>query len=247
MAGIWLPDAPPSSAGAADDEFADASGGVPSGWTEWDHGSLLTVDEDMGGLELTYAATTGQKSGGLYKAIPAGDFTIWTKVSVSAVVNYQSWSGLALYENGATDSADVRGVVLEVEAGQVSITVTSWAQWNSINADVVTRVVSVDSWPMHCYLRIRHTASSSTYSFDFSTDGITWQQVYTTTSLGITPAHFGPFVGVNVPDFETVARFAFFRYVASDVGITGLMQGDRVTFPAAQASNHNRLLLLGVG
>lgn len=223
---LWVPDAPPASRGSDDDEFADASGGVPGGWTEVDHGTGMTVTEDEAGLKLT--STAGAGNAGIYKAIPAGDFTIWTKVSISGIgLTDFIPAGLVLWENAASSTGDLRVFYIESSAAQVAIIVQSWTAYNVHSANLFVGLISVDILPSHVYLRIRRT--SSTYAFEYSTDGIGWLRVYNTAALGITPAHYGPAINTNSHATTViVGRFPFFRYVASDVGSGGLMSGDRV-------------------
>lgn len=247
MPTLWRPDAPPASAGSEDDEFADASGGVPSGWTEVDHGTDLTVGEDEAGLSLTQTSTAGFHVAGVYKAIPAGDFTIWTKVALSTLATPAGSvsTGLALYEDATSSSGDIYTIHLVNDSAASYIQIIRWNAYNSLNSAPVTNVIAVDLWPTHLYLRVRRT--STTYAWDYSTDGIGWQRVLSG-SLAITPAHFGPFVNNQNTTATVTARSQFFRYVASDVGTTGKVGGDRIDFavPAAPV-NHNSLLLLGVG
>lgn len=226
-----MPDAPPASAGAEDDEFADASGGLPSGWTEVDHGTAQTVDEDEPGLELGQVTHVGNALSGIYKAIPAGDFTYWTKVSLSGLaVTTTLRAGIALWEDATAVGGDVRTLHLITNATQGAVDVTSWTGYTAISATLVTRAISVDTTPTHLYLMVRR--ATTTYDFSFSTDGIGWQRILTTGALGITPTHIGPSMDNTNSAADANARFAFWRYLASDVGLTPLMAGDRIDITA---------------
>src|SRR5574343_649706 len=100
MPAIWLPDYPPASPSAYDDEFSDAS---LSGWTEIDPDSILTVSEGDSGVTLT---TTGATWGyaNIYKACPAsGDFAIWTKVSVHQATAQYFHGGLFVAQDIAAN------------------------------------------------------------------------------------------------------------------------------------------------
>lgn len=226
VASIWMPDAPPATAGAADDEYADASGGVPSGWTEVDHGTGLTVTEDEAGLKL--ASTAAQGNAGIYKAIPAGDFTVWTKVALSAVglTDFMP-GGLVLWEDAANSAGDLRVFYMEASAADVKVIIQAWTAYNAFGSSVASFSISVDTLPAHVYLRIRRTGT--TYAFDVSLDGLGWFRIHNTAALGITPTHVGPAINTSShASGSLVGRFSFFRYVASDVGIGGLMEGDRL-------------------
>ena len=224
---LYMPDAPPASAGADDDEFADAAGaGVPSGWTEVDHGTTTTVSEEEYGLKLLQATHAGDSVAGVYKAIPAGDFSIVTKVQLSglAEANFVV-GGLALFQDATSATGDIATHTLHQDATATAINVETWTAYNAFGASVQQVIWSTDGGPTHVYLRIRRTGT--TYAFDFSTDGVAFQRLHSGT-LSFTPAHYGLVVN-NVASGQNVAAiFPFFRYVASDVGIVGVMGGDRV-------------------
>ena len=227
--GIWLPDAPPSSAGADDDEFADASGGVPSGWTEVDHGNHMSVDEDAVGLELASTATGGSyENAGIYKAIPAGDFTIWTKLSHIGVADTSYvLGGLALWEDAtnSTKKVELFYNFLQSGGGTSSIAVYEYTNYNTAGSAAKSSSSFGTVYnPTAIYMRIRR--NSTTYSFDYSTDGIGWMQFYSG-SLSFTPTHYGPLCGVN-HNQANHERYAFFRYKSSDITVAGITEGNRV-------------------
>lgn len=225
---IWIPDWPPQQAGADDDEFADAAGaGVPTGWTEVDHGAVQTVSEDELGLKLLQSTHAGDQFTGIYKAIPTGPFTIWTKMSISglAETNY-IMGGLALWQDATSSSGDLYNLRVQCDATSVSFNVERWSSYTTWESTVVARTFSVDAFPTHMYLRVRRDATP-TYSWDVSSDGIAWAQLASAT-IGITPVHYGPCMDNNATGADVNVRFKFFRYLASDVGLDGLVKGDRV-------------------
>lgn len=224
MTSVWWPDAPPAVAGSRDDEFDGESGGVPNLWTEVDHGAHQTVSEDALGLVLSQATHVGESVSGIYKAIPAGDFSVWSRISLSTLMEGSAaQGGLGLWENATSSTGDV--VTYSITPTS-DIRVETRAAYNVIATATDTEDLGGDM-PSHVYLRIRR--SGTTYSFDFSSNGVGWLRTYTG-ALAFTPTHFGP-VMQNVNTGVTVtARFSFFRYADSDVGPTGLMQGDRIRF-----------------
>lgn len=228
----WDPDAAPSSAGADDDEFADAAGaGVPSGWTEVDHGTHQTVSEEEYGLKLIQATHAGDSVSGIYKAIPAGDFTIVTKVSLSGLseANFVV-AGLGLFQDATSSTGDIATHTLHQDATATAINVETWTAYNAFGSSLQQVVWSVDGGPTHVYLRIRRTGT--TYAFDFSTDGVAYQRLHSGT-LSFTPTHYGPVINNVASGADVMGVFSFFRYTASDVGITGVLGGNRITSPSA--------------
>ena len=228
---IWLPDANPTSAGSEDDEFRDASGGVPSGWTEVDHDTILTVTEDAAGLLMVDTGNNASVAG-IYKAIPAGDFTVWTKVSWSQTAGLgpnQSY-GMALWEDPATTTADIATISIAIDAVsfETNIQTATHTAYNSAPAATAGGAIGDGDWPTHIYMRIRRATAQ--YSMDASIDGVAWLQINTFT-LGYTPSSFGLFmINTHAGAVDSHGRFHFFRYVASNVGLTGLVNGDRVNF-----------------
>lgn len=226
---LWLPDAPPATAGALDDEFADASGGVPNGWTEVDHGSHMTVSEDAQGLIMTQATHANNSVSGIYKADPTGNITIWAKVGLSAGSGLSAAQvGLALWEDATSSTGNVVTFCLAPDGSTRVETRTAY--------DAVATATDTEQWysfnlPTHMYLRIRRT--TATYTFDASLDGKGWQQQYSTGALGFVPAQLGPCMWNVNTGLTVVGRLQFFRSIASDVTVVGRMSGDRVRIRAA--------------
>ena len=241
MATIWMPDAAPTSAGSEDDEFHDSS--LSALWAEVDHGGTLTASEDELGLKLLMTTHTTHGFAGIYKAIPSGDFTIWTKASVNCIrgttgvpftVIDHACAGLALWEDGTSATGDVTFFCIEwnldsnVSNFRAWITVYDATAYDAAATTTQVGEAGQDVWPSHAYLRIRRTGT--TYAFDFSGDGVAWQRLHSGT-LAFTPTHFGPAVEnrYRMAGADMAGRFAFFRYVASDVGIAGTVGGRSVS------------------
>ena len=223
--GIWVPDAPPASAGSEDDEFDGAGGaGVPAGWTEVDHGGTQTVSEDEAGLKLLSSGPGSFQWSGIYKAIPAGDFTIWAKMSLSAAVETDfSVIGLGLWQDATSASGDLATIGLHVGAGTTAIGAYTWSSYTTFASTLNDVTIHTTAGTNALYFRIRRTGT--TYAYDYSYDGLNWLRVYSG-ALGFTPTHFGPVIGAQTT--TAAGRAYFFRYVASDVGMDGLVNGDRV-------------------
>lgn len=218
---VWVPDAPPSSPSASDNEFTTGSGGVPSGFTEFDPASVLTVTESSSyNAVLMDMATGGNGLSGIYKAIPAGDFSIWTYVSLlSPRTNYCD-VGLAIWEDATNNTKGIQTFLIRAEnTDPLHLNQYRWNSYNSFNSSVLSLGIGGSNG---LYLRIRRT--TTTYSFDFSVDGIGWVR-HSTNALAFTPTHFG-LVMQNANIGSTIRGASkFFRYVSSDVGIAGIMSG----------------------
>lgn len=215
---FWNPDAPPASPHANDDEFLDGSGGVPGGWTETDHGSKLTVVEDATykHVALTHTGGAGTHNiAGIYKSVPAGDFTIWTKCSMFAIGDNVD-VGLALFEDATSTTGDINTFGIR-RAAPNAIQRNTWAAYNATPTNNFGESLILTT----VYLRIRR--NGTTYYFDFSNDGLGWKQGSFSGSFAV-PTHMGLFVQNNGSN-TVKGTFEFYRFLASDVGINGVMAG----------------------
>lgn len=220
---MWMTDAAPGVAGADDDEFDGATGGIPAGWTEFDTGTVQTVDEDEQGLSLEQTSHAGDLITGIYKTIPAGDFTIMTKVGLNGPkANFQS-AGLALWK----DAASAGSKIFTLNFGYQDTTMTILNQeWTNSTAGLATLANEIDSIGVtDLYLRIRR--QGTTYHFEWSNNGLGFRRL-NTTQLSTTVTHYGPFIQINNASIIAKARFAFFRYANSDLGYGARLSGDRL-------------------
>lgn len=228
---LYLADAPPLVAGPQDDEFADASGTIPNGWTEYDVDAELIPIEDEAGLNLKQDGSNGNiKLTGIYKAIPAGDFTLWTRLSLTSISGQNlARAGIVLWVDPTDANADARSIMVNQNAANVVIQVLAHTSNVADPTVVAEALYTVSSGHAAIYLRVRRT--SSTYGFDFSSDGIGWQRLHSTGILGITPTQVGLGVDNLVNGAVNIAaRFSFWRSLASDVGQGGVVLGDRIRF-----------------
>lgn len=230
MAAIYFPDAPPAVAGSEDDEFADNSAGVPSGWTEIDHGSTATVTERDWGLEISRPTGGGDQLAGIYKAIPAGDFSITAKLGSfgPGATNYLV-SAIALFEAPLTSTADIHILtVWSSSAFANRVLIERWAAYNSFSATLAALITGEAGGadPSTNFVRIRR--NGTTYEFDASTDGVCFQRGYTTAALGYVPTHFGLLFNNSNSGLTAAGTSCFFRYQASDVGLNAPALGQRI-------------------
>jgi hypothetical protein len=220
---VWTPDAPPQIPHEQDSEFDTSSTGSPAGWALFDPSGLSAFTVDQGGLAISQPSTAGTKTAGLYKALAAGDFTVWSRVALMGRRASTYRGGILLYEDPTDTAARIYTFGLKSLATGTQITFERQASWSAAPTLLFTGNVST-SGITHCYLRIRRNGSS--WCFDYSTDGLSWVTA-TATSLLFAPDAYGPGFASDAPGTATAARFAFSRFVAADVGETGLMQGDR--------------------
>lgn len=232
---LWLPDAPPEIPGALDDEFTTVGAGVPSGWTEFDPDTLQTVAVGSRGLELSRVIADAPPTysfSGIYKAIPAGDFSVIVQVSCSieAGLSCDTPAGLALFENAVDTSKKIAALSFTSDdvAIVLSVEVEYFTNYQTFSASKVVKGKQLQPGP---YFRVRRTGTD--YFFDVSGNGIAWSGllVQTEVQLGFTPLHFGPFIngaGNGTAGNTLKGIFPFFRYKASDVGLNGVLEGARV-------------------
>lgn len=232
MVSIWMPDAPPATPNAQDDEFADASGGLPSGWTEFDPGAIQTVNESAAGCELSTATHAGSQVTGIYKSIPSGDFSIMIKVALSGLgVTNSIRAMICLWEDPSNTAKALRTLGITQNATQGQIDVIQWNNYTTLTSTLASLAMSVDEGPTVLYLRIRRTGTA--YAFDVSSDGNGFEQVHTIAALGITPTAMGLAMDNTASGANVKTTTSFFRYKASDVGIFGALEGDRIAVTPA--------------
>ena len=210
----WDVDAPPETAGSEDDEFDDNS---VTGWTVFDPDSThVTETEDEVGLTIrrTSASVTNHVFSGLYKTIPGGDFTIWTKVRATSITENGTKAGLALWEDASNSTGDIDFYGVQGSVGGFIVQ----QNFTQYDAAVATQRMFHDYVVMNAYLRIRRVGT--TYHFAFSQDGISWIEDPISVSLGYTPTHFGIICGNNQALSDWRTRWEFFRYSNSGADST---------------------------
>ena len=208
---VWLPDAPPSSPSAYDDEFTAGSlGGI---WSTWDPSSshTITVDTTRRMLKIVQTGNAGTRWGGIYQAVPASEFAIIAKVSL---LNQNGASGYAMgvfvSENisSSPTTADFRTCDLANNDTASNIFTRTWSAYNGSSSASTNRQYLAN------YLRIRCNGTSC--KSDYSLDGIGWVQ-FASVTLGFTPTHMGIALNASDNTLEATGYCDFFR-VASGAG-----------------------------
>ena len=219
---VWMPDASPPTGTANDDEFSDDS--FDAGlWTEFDPDAIQAVDEQLFGLRLTQSSTAGDDITGIHQAIPAGDFTLATKVGLSGIRADFATAGIALWDDAGNSAAGIYLFAVQYNTSGMTIEVVRFNNYQSFNSAIVSLadiIALTDS-----YLRIRR--NGTTYNFEFSTDGVGWHRIVSTT-IAFAPDDFGVFVNNVAQGVDVAGIFQFFRYLDYDVGLTNPLAGRRV-------------------
>jgi hypothetical protein len=204
------PDKFPASPTSQSDHFDDAS--IDGKWTAWQAGGSLTVAESDHHLRYTNTGDNAYTWRGHFQALPAGDFTITTKVNlIWSFVNYLS-VGLALYEDAAANpnTSDVYAWTCEIPLGYVQTRITYLNAYNSWNSSPADKTHSYYCVP---YLRIRR--SGTTLYFEYSLNGIYWFQQYTVAQPFV-PKEMG-LIMMNYANTVTgYGLFDFFYYEAAN-------------------------------
>lgn len=218
----WDPNKPPASPTANDDEFADgALGGM---WSEYDPDNKTTWAEGNGGLTatiLTHATTT---LNGIHQDIPAGDFSIYAKVGLSVTNVNNTHINLCLWEDPTGDNEAFTWGIYRSTLTPYATYILGQTWTNRSTAAIAKVAGAVVGYSESIYLRIRRNAAN--YYADFSRDGIGWWPTGPHTFI-FTPTKMGIGVINNNTLVTQYAHCQFFRYIASDVGVGGILAGNR--------------------
>lgn len=204
---IYFPDLPPATPSADDDEFSDGSLGAA--WTDWDVGAQGTYTEGAYGAEITNAGTVGSAWAGIHRAVPAGDFAVVTRVSMTGrAVDFCS-AGFAIAEdlsaNPSTADFTFFGLTYQTDS-LLRLRVDTFTAYNTYLS--TQKEFTLGGWT-HLYLRVR--SISGVYSFDYATDGTNWTRFYTFTPA-FTVSKLALVVSNNTSTgVDVIGRFRFFR------------------------------------
>ncbi len=222
---FWESLVKPVTSSALDDEFDDESFDT-SLWTEFDPATRITISETEQGAKIAHSSA-GSGLGGFYQDIPAGDFTIVARVSLSHVRETEAAVAIGLWEDAAGNptTSDVYLLQMRWTATVRGVLIThmnDYTSWNS-NDVVIDDTVATETF---IYLRVRRTGT--TYKFDRSLDGVGWEQLRSGT-IPFTASEFG-IVSANSGANDSYAAVSLFRYKDSDVGVDGILEGRSVAF-----------------
>jgi hypothetical protein len=204
---------PPTSPSALDDEFNGSS--LDAKWTQVNWAGLTSYDVNS---TKPGALWTNNASGGLLlrtilQAIPAGDFTIITRLWPAAQdeTNF-SQLGLLLTDGTTAGAGNQYFFGLAQIHDVQRLTYTNFDTFNSfLQADRIA-----DASPTIFQI----SRSGTTYTLTFSYDGRTFLPYFSGT-LPFTPTNFGLVVGNQGTGRQVQTSFDFFRYDASPTAMFG--------------------------
>lgn len=217
----WSSDAPPASATSQDDEFDNGS--LDGKWTEYDPNSVLTVNESSTYKHLLFTCTTrtGFNPTGIGETIPAGDFTIWAKFGFRVANIDYSICGLAFWEDIADVSKKIRVWGYSPRGSATRLAIYDYTNSTTFSAE--SSLVETDYNVNSMYFRIRR--NSTNYYHGWSRDGLNWQESSAASNPSFTPTKMGLTLDNGNTGVTIGASIPFFRYIASDVGLNGIMAG----------------------
>lgn len=223
--GAWDPDKPPASAGILDDEFNDNA--LSAGWTEYDPDAKTTWTEGDGGLLVTVLTTATDDLNGLYKDVQVGDFTVWTKIGITARELNIFSPYICFWENPAGNN---KQFVFAFQRDSTANYVARIGVYEFSNRTTVssTKLATVTiGYTNSLYLRVRRNTTN--YYFEFSMDGLSWRtpNANAAYTFSFVPTKVGIGVTNNNTGQTANAIFQFFRSIGSDVGFAGIMAGNR--------------------
>lgn len=205
---LWFPDLPPVSANANDDEFSD--GALGGAWTSWNNRAELTYSEGINGAKMAHAGHAGDSWAGIFRVVPAGDWSIVTKMSMASIEGGGALAGLFLAEDLA--AAPLTGNMRALDMTHDGyVRLFDWNDYTTFGSSVKP----AEQWNFgdDAYMRVRR--SGATYSWDLSLDGVSWRQ-YQSGAIGFAVASIG--LGINASGgTAATAFFRFYRQVATTV------------------------------
>lgn len=180
---------PPSAPNALDDELTTLG---LSGWTVWDVGGNFAIPPEVlnvnRGLRLECNDPGPAELQGIFKAAPAGDFTLWARVMGSSQSQNNSFVGLMVAEdlvaNPATANIAVAVMLTDLANGPKCERNTLTA-YNAFNFGAASASIPNTSW-----LRLRYVSATNAFASEYSADGILWMPAASgaTTASGLAGA-----------------------------------------------------------
>jgi len=209
---FWDSDALPETPSDQDDHFED--GALDVKWSEYDPGvANLTVSVSDTFVILTHPTEATGPHRGIYQTLPAGDFSISAKIQPIGTSLADNKFALALFEDATDSDADLVtwGHIWRTKANDFrTMYIQGYTDYTTFSSSYWGGKVYQNTT---CYIRIRRNGTDLFY--DFSCDGVSWDQVFTH-AQPFDPAHMG-LITSNYATGTTIYLYCdLFRYIASD-------------------------------
>jgi hypothetical protein len=200
----WDPLAPPASPHAMDDEFSATFDNAK--WSVFNPVNEITVQTDRDQLLVNFTGVDAvSQIWGVHQALPAGDFTAYTMVSVDYPWGLANNAGIGLFQNA------------DPTTGGIAILNNHTAGFNlqryTVYTGTATLVGNGSSGSATQRVFLRLSRSGSTYGAEGSYDGLSWIRLNGGT-LPFTPTRIG-FAGQTANNIVLRYRFEFFRFAES--------------------------------
>ena len=202
---VWSPRAYPASAHAKDDEFP--TGSLNGKWATFDPGSAITsLAVTAQGLKIIPTKTNFYYTAGIYQNVPAGDFTVWTRVHTIGKQAGDLKVGILFGEDLVGNPTTCQLITCSYSLGAWGYGNQVEAHWNysSLGGSYINEVDTkfYNSW-------IRARVHGTSVFVDYSHDGISWMERINFTA-DFTPAQVG--LGFrNSNDWDQILLWDFFR------------------------------------
>jgi hypothetical protein len=149
------------------------------------------------------------KWGGAYRAVPSGDWSITTKVTMNNEIPAAAQefdAGIILME-GTGATSDLYAFALRTQQAAIrrNISVARWSDYQTFNANAYASEADGDSLLSSVYLRVFR--ASGVYFYEFSTDGLGWTQLF-----NHTPAFTVAQIGLGAWAGSSRTLRAYFRF-----------------------------------
>lgn len=227
---IYEPFAPPDVANDMDEELRVDIGD----FVKFDNDDIMTYSIDTSGLKMSIGTSpTNHSVAGFLKSLPVGydDFTIEAHVFLRGQKDVNLTYALAgiMLSNGTSNTSKLFSYSL---VSGYNVTNGVYAHnWDNYNTPALSNpsvaVTNLSNSTLGLFLRIRK--NGTTYEFDYSPDGRSWQFIYSINSFYFTPTHCGlMFENMFSTGTDQYGGVSFFRYTDSDVGAGGAIGGRRV-------------------
>lgn len=224
---IWVPDAPPQNPHQMNDEFDDLT--LDQKWEIYDLDSVLNYQEREDGLALW--CSQGDRFAGIFQPLSVtSDITFYWKAGMMSVNDGDAKVGLALIQNvNELFDSDILVFVLATGGFRYGFQVEWYGDYSSSShISTIFNETFNGAGEYGTYFRLI-LPSSTTYDFQSSYDGMSWQRLYT----GIIPFTFNGvgLVHKTTPEANATGLIRFFR-VQTSTDQRDYLRGRRVGLKA---------------